>query len=114
MLWMEIAALICFDMMLVSKTQSAVELGLSPRMVETHVRWSATVNTARKRDRLVLRFARISPDPARPKQAFSPQGLKDAVYWVRPFRSGRAVRVVGIIWTDEGEAEVFFGLIYPP
>jgi len=105
---------VLFDVMLLERIECAVALGLAPDTVEKHVGWMATVNTTRARDRLVLRFARISPDPTKREQVFSPDNVHHAVYWTRPFGSGRAVRVVGIMWTADGNPRAFYGRIFPP
>jgi hypothetical protein len=110
------------DGRLVDRVFQAVDLQLPPHRAESFVGKEATLNTLRgQQDRDALLLATIVEDERTgggKNLALLKGGLLDgrvrhALYWIRPRSTGPDPRLIGILWTEEGEARVFFGVVLP-
>jgi hypothetical protein len=120
------------DARLLVGVKAAASRGIPPDQVEAVVGRQAVVNTFKTEhgDRALerLSFAMWGPRPDVPDRLFpSPAAAaryakewthrlytaQEVVCWVRPVE-GRPRKLVGIAWHDDGEAEVFFGVVSPP
>jgi hypothetical protein len=101
------------DRELLAKINKAADEGIDPDKVDAAVGLIAVVNTVRNADRQALSFVNIAEDPDR-KPAF-PYGtsVRWVAYWMRPVESHNP-KIVGILWPEEGKAQMFYGLVLPP
>ncbi len=101
------------DEMLIAAIERAVSRGVEPAQVEAEVGQRAWVNTIRSADRLALNTANIGPDEGTDKTLPSLRSARAVVYWGRPV-GAHDPRIVGIVWSEDGSVEMFFGVLYPP
>jgi hypothetical protein len=110
------------DGRLVDRVLQVADLQLRPNQAESFVGAEATLNTLRGTlDRDALLHANIVADERTgggENLALLYGGLHDgrvrhALYWVRATEA-KNPRLVGVLWTNEGEARVFFGVVLPP
>jgi len=93
------------DANLVHAVERAVAKKIEPLEVETFVGSKVAVNTMK--GNLALEFIDIVPE--NPEDDPPPvHSASNVVFWLRPIE-GKARRVVGITWDDEGEPTIFSG-----
>src|ERR1700687_5066595 len=98
------------DQQLVQAVRSAAASGATSKDAEQRVGAAAIINTVRPGDRNKLRFAHVELDTAQQSEIASLQ-VKDVAYWGRP-GTWADPHVVGIAWTADGRAKIFFAIVY--
>ena len=101
------------DKELLRAVLDAVEKNTPAAKIEEVVEQRATVNTIRAKDKDVMGFVDLAPQP--PTADRNAMRWIDAdylAYWIRPVELPNP-QVVGVAW-HEGKSELFFAEILPP
>jgi hypothetical protein len=101
------------DELLVKTLAQAVQRRVEPEVVDSLLPQQPTVSTLRPGDENAFQRIDIGPDPAFGKPLPPLEGAKAVMYWVRPVKA-HDTKVCGIVWTEDGKSELFFGIVYPP
>src|SRR5262249_10639768 len=100
------------DAQLIAAVRRAVRNKIMVNEVEMFVGHEAAINTSRATlEREFLLSAKYTVRS--PKAIGNLSSFADAVYWIRPTRS-RYAEVVGIAYTSNNKAILFFATLYPP
>jgi hypothetical protein len=103
------------DARLVAAVERATAEQLAPGAVEARVGRKATLRQWRDAEGQRIRRVDLAPDPEAGQRALALSTARDVVYWVRGLNDAHGnARVVGILWSAEGHAEVFFAVILLP
>lgn len=100
------------DQQLIQAVRDAAAAGATGGNVEARVGASPIIDTMRPGDREKLLFATIELDSEQQSEVSS-LDVQDVVYWERP-GTFENPHVIGIAWLANGEAKVFFAVVYPP
>jgi hypothetical protein len=101
------------DAELIDAVRRAVHDGVGPADVEAFVGQKAWINTTREPDATAMKMVDIGPDEESGTDLPRLRDARDVVYWGRPLES-HDPRLAGIAWNNDGTAEIFFGVLYPP
>jgi hypothetical protein len=101
------------DRALVQKARLAASRNVAPEAVEDFVGARATLSTLRDQ-REIMKRASFVGDPDAPEPLLDFADAKQAVYWVRPAEARQGPKLVGILWDEQGQAKLFYGVVLPP
>lgn len=100
------------DQQLIQAVRNAAAGGATTTDVEARVGASPVINTIRPGDRQKLRAGTVELDSDQQSEVATLEA-QDLAYWDRP-GTFENPHVVGIAWLANGDAKVFFAVVYPP
>lgn len=87
--------------------------GISPDEVLTHVPDKPMANSFEERFRHVVGSINLIPTPGRERCFRKLQKGDNVIYW-KAAENDVGVEVVGMVWDEQGDSQIFCGTILPP